>query len=325
MDATGQNMCEFHPSSLDRNWQIYYAAMNQKDWEDFGGKDKICGRCIAVRGVPGETTSGFHIKTIVVKIVDQCPDWACDEGNVDFSTTALKAVTGYGWDKKKITWEYVDCDFNPNEDSSRGASTSNDTPPTPPTPPKPSAEEKAAAAAAAKAKAFAKVKAQAAKEAQDAAKAIAAEASDDAEAADTKASAQMAAAKRAAEAKDAADAAIAAKNVYAKLAAQKERKYSALKARRTAGAHKSAASSHKSAARGHRRRRRRNQEIVVKSSTRDGSRMAITDAVEVAKPTRDARRRGQEVKPKSTTRDGDRLTTDPVSSPKATRDASRSG
>lgn len=125
MDATGQNMCEFHPSNLDKRWQIYYGAMNEEDWDAIGGKDSICGRCIAVRGVKGQTTSGFDIRTIVVKIVDQCPSWACDKGNVDFSTSALKAITGYGWDKKSITWEYVDCPGTSARSASRKASIKN--------------------------------------------------------------------------------------------------------------------------------------------------------------------------------------------------------
>ena len=109
MDATGQNMCEYNPKQLSDKWQVFYGAMNQADWNAMGGKDGICGRCIKARGVSGQTTPGFVIKDVYVKIVDQCPDWACDRGNVDFSTTALQAITGFSWDKKKIVWEYVDC------------------------------------------------------------------------------------------------------------------------------------------------------------------------------------------------------------------------
>lgn len=109
MDATGQNMCEYKRSELDDRWEVYYGAMNEADWNAAGGKNGICGRCIKVSGVAGETTPGFAIKDVYVKIVDQCPSWACDRGNVDFSTTALKAITGFSWDKKLITWEYVNC------------------------------------------------------------------------------------------------------------------------------------------------------------------------------------------------------------------------
>jgi len=120
MNATGQNMCEFTPKSMNKRWQVYYAAMNQADWNAYGGKSGICGKCLAVRGVRGQTTPGFKIKPIYVKIVDQCPDWACDRGNVDFSITALRDITGYGWDKKTIQWEFVDCPVG-DENPSRAA------------------------------------------------------------------------------------------------------------------------------------------------------------------------------------------------------------
>jgi len=83
--------------------------MNEHDWKAIGGKGSICGRCIKVRGVKGHTAPGHVIKDRYVKIVDQCPSWACDPGNVDFSTTALRFITGYSWDKKKIVWEYAKC------------------------------------------------------------------------------------------------------------------------------------------------------------------------------------------------------------------------
>jgi hypothetical protein len=95
MDATGQNMCEFNPSSLPEQFQRNFAAMNQADW-DSGN----CGKCIKACGAKG---------CVVAMIVDQCPEWACDKGNVDFSTAALEAATGYDWDKKPITWDYVSC------------------------------------------------------------------------------------------------------------------------------------------------------------------------------------------------------------------------
>ena len=118
-------MCEFNPKSLPSRWQVYYGAMNEADWNAAGGKSSICGRCVAVRGVKGETTPGHDIRTIIVKIVDQCPDWACDKGSVDFSTSALKAITGYGWDKKAITWEYTDCPSESGRSSRSGRSKSN--------------------------------------------------------------------------------------------------------------------------------------------------------------------------------------------------------
>ena len=164
MDATGQNMCEFSNSDLDDKWRVYYGAMNQADWNKAGGMD-VCGKCIAVRGVPGDVNGGHKIETVIVKIVDQCPDWACDPGNVDFSTTALEAITGYDWDKKKITWDFVDCDSNPDAEAE--------------------AAKKAAAAAAAKKAAAAKAAAAKAAAAKEAAADAAAEKADIAAATDS--------------------------------------------------------------------------------------------------------------------------------------------
>lgn len=109
MDATGTNMCQFDPSTLANQWQVYYAAMNEADWNSYGGYS-ICGQCIKVVGVHGQTAPGFRIKPVIVMIVDQCPSSGCARGSVDFSSTALQAITGYSWDKKMIKWEYVSCD-----------------------------------------------------------------------------------------------------------------------------------------------------------------------------------------------------------------------
>ncbi|KAI8109698.1 hypothetical protein M9434_000977 [Picochlorum sp. BPE23] len=134
MDKTGKNACQFNRKKLPKQWQIYYAAMNQKDWKKMGSRKGICGKCIAVRGVKGHTTRGHRIKTVYAKIVDLCPSWACKKGNVDFSTTALKAITGYSWDKKKITWRYTTC---PDERRSPPPPRRRSPPPPPPRRPSP--------------------------------------------------------------------------------------------------------------------------------------------------------------------------------------------
>lgn len=108
MDSTGKNMCGFNPTSLADKWQQYFVAMNQADWNANGGMG-ICGQCIRITGTAGQVAPGFTIKPIIAKIVDQCPSWACSQGSVDLSTTALSAATGYSWDKKTVTWEFVDC------------------------------------------------------------------------------------------------------------------------------------------------------------------------------------------------------------------------
>jgi hypothetical protein len=97
MDATGRNACGFEQKKLSSRDRKFYAAMNEHDWKEAGGGDKVCGRCIAARGMKGHVAPGHEIKTVIVKIVDLCPEWACprkEGNNVDFSTTALEAITG---------------------------------------------------------------------------------------------------------------------------------------------------------------------------------------------------------------------------------------
>ena len=70
IDKTGKNACQFNAKKLPKRWQVFYAAMNEKDWKRMGGKRGVCGKCIEVRGVKGETTRGHNIKTVYAKIVD---------------------------------------------------------------------------------------------------------------------------------------------------------------------------------------------------------------------------------------------------------------
>lgn len=133
IDKTGKNACQFNAKALPDQWNKYYAALNEADWKRLGGVKGVCGRCLEVKGVNGETTRGHRIRPVVVKVVDLCPSWACDKGNVDFSSVALKAITGYSWDKKKIKWRFTDCPGAPSKPS-----TPSKTPPKPPSkaPPK---------------------------------------------------------------------------------------------------------------------------------------------------------------------------------------------
>ena len=105
MDDTGVNMCEFKANTIPEKWQRNYAALSQNEWESNGMYD-VCGRCIRACG----TEKDAEGRCVVAMVVDQCPDWACDPGNVDFSTVALEAATGYDWDRKSIEWEFVECD-----------------------------------------------------------------------------------------------------------------------------------------------------------------------------------------------------------------------
>lgn len=96
-DATGFNACGF--GDLGSHWERFYGAMNSAQ---FGGD--VCGKCVRVRGID----SGASGKSFLVKITDECP--TCGHGDVDFSTTALEAITGFSWDRKRISWEFADCD-----------------------------------------------------------------------------------------------------------------------------------------------------------------------------------------------------------------------
>lgn len=42
--------------------------------------------------------------------LDYCAKGWCGENDLDFSKTALKAITGYEWDIKPISWEWTECD-----------------------------------------------------------------------------------------------------------------------------------------------------------------------------------------------------------------------
>ena len=106
IDKTGFNACQFDASKLGKQWNTYYAALNEADWDDGGAEKGVCGKCIRTCGDAG---------CVVSMIVDLCPGWACDRGNVDFSMPALEAATGFEWDRKPITWDFVDCDSSSND------------------------------------------------------------------------------------------------------------------------------------------------------------------------------------------------------------------
>jgi len=63
-----------------------------------------CGQCVLVHG----TEAGASGAKILVKIIDMCP--GCSYGDIDFSTKGLLDITGFSWDRKRISWEWVpDC------------------------------------------------------------------------------------------------------------------------------------------------------------------------------------------------------------------------
>jgi hypothetical protein len=73
-----------------------------------GSRSGGCGECAEVCGAKG---------CVVVKVIDTCASCSC--GDIDLSTDALKASTGYSWDRKHVTWKWTSC--------SGGSSVSSDT------------------------------------------------------------------------------------------------------------------------------------------------------------------------------------------------------
>lgn len=98
MNRTGKNACQFNPKKISKKWNRYYAAMNERDFKKAG---RPCGSCVKAKGATG--------KIVYAKVVDICPKKYCKSGHVDFSTVALKKITGYSWDKKPIQWKWSSC------------------------------------------------------------------------------------------------------------------------------------------------------------------------------------------------------------------------
>lgn len=97
-DETGFNSCQF--GVLPDRWERYYAALPSHVFD----RQEHCGKCIKVRGTEDDAPGEW----VTLKIVDECASCEGDD-DVDMSVRALKKVTGYGWDRKKILWKFVDC------------------------------------------------------------------------------------------------------------------------------------------------------------------------------------------------------------------------
>ncbi|KAI3438970.1 hypothetical protein D9Q98_001385 [Chlorella vulgaris] len=93
-DKTGGNSCGFSGDELSGDWNCMYAALPSGCGSRSGG----CGDCVEVCGSKG---------CVVVKVVDTCGSCSC--GDIDLSTDALKASTGYSWDRKHVTWKWTSC------------------------------------------------------------------------------------------------------------------------------------------------------------------------------------------------------------------------
>ena len=110
-DDTGFNSCQF--GRLDDTWEKYYAALSSRVFDRAGH----CGRCVRVRGTEGDAPGRW----VTAMIVDECASCAADD--IDLSTRALKASTGYSWDRKRVEWEFTACgseNDNRNDDRDRG-------------------------------------------------------------------------------------------------------------------------------------------------------------------------------------------------------------
>lgn len=90
-----QNACGFNGGDVKGHFQQHFASITTKHFSR-----GVCGKCVRVSGATG--------KAILFKIVDECAS-GCGAHGLDFSMGGLKAVTGYSWDKKKVTWEWADC------------------------------------------------------------------------------------------------------------------------------------------------------------------------------------------------------------------------
>lgn len=95
-DKTGFNACQY--GKLLPYFEVYYGAMNTAQYPG------SCGRCVVVRGIEAGSTG----KEVLVRIVDECA--SCSYGDVDLSMRALWDSTGFSWDRKRIEWEYVECE-----------------------------------------------------------------------------------------------------------------------------------------------------------------------------------------------------------------------
>jgi len=89
-DATGAGNCSFDPSPGD----LMVAAMNAPQYAN----SAVCGECVKVEGPSG---------SVVVRIVDQCPD--CGTGHLDLSREAFALIADPKLGRVNIQWTPVSC------------------------------------------------------------------------------------------------------------------------------------------------------------------------------------------------------------------------
>ncbi len=87
-EADGSGNCLFDPTPNN----LMVAAMNKADYNNAA----LCGAYIQATGPKG---------TVVVRIVDQCPE--CPQGDVDFSPEAFAQIADLPQGRVDITWQLI--------------------------------------------------------------------------------------------------------------------------------------------------------------------------------------------------------------------------
>jgi expansin len=92
-DATGDGSCMFGPSPSD----LMVAAISHEDYNT-PGLAAYCGAYVEVTGELG---------SVVVRIVDMCPDLGCTKGHLDLSEQAFAKIAPIVKGIVPITWRVV--------------------------------------------------------------------------------------------------------------------------------------------------------------------------------------------------------------------------
>jgi expansin (peptidoglycan-binding protein) len=97
-DANGDGNCMFGPSPGD----LMVAAISH---EDYGNPDPDAGPAAVYCGAYVEVTG--ELGTVVVRIVDKCPDALCESGHLDMSPQAFEKVAPIHKGIVPITWRVI--------------------------------------------------------------------------------------------------------------------------------------------------------------------------------------------------------------------------
>lgn len=97
-DATGDGNCMFGPSPQD----LMVAAISH---EDYGNPDPAAGPAAIYCGAYVEVTG--ELGSVIVRIVDKCPDAICTSGHLDLSREAFARIAPLEKGLVPITWRVV--------------------------------------------------------------------------------------------------------------------------------------------------------------------------------------------------------------------------